>query len=525
VAKTRICFALAGPALLMIVAQAGCARGGHVAREWDVPEQPARGGECVLALQADGRTLDPHRATDAASMRLIENMYSTLMRYTDKYGEIQPYLAEHVELSDDRLTYTFTLRSDARFHFSHRVMTSEDARYSIERIREQRVRAEQFKHIASIDTPDKHTLVITLTQPVAPFLTYLAYPMNAIVDREVVEKHEGRLDNVAGGTGPFRLVEWRKDRHLIMERHPAYHIKDLPYLDRVRWRPIPDETARVTALRNLEIDGMLDVPDKDRALLERTGYLSLQSVPGTFWEYVGLNTQRPPFDDARVRQAVAWAVDRDMINRIVKRGRATVADGDFFPPGHWAWSGSSVYPERNVARARDVMAEAGYAEGARAQLKVGSAFPYQVAAAQIVKQNLKEIGLAVDLLTAESSVFFDALGKGEFDMTLVGWLGFVDPDEWFYNIFHSEGAWNQQQYSNPDLDALLEQGRMESNQDRRREQYQRAQKMILKDAPVVLLYINEQTSAFLNRVQGYRVHPTATTLSLRETWLAPEQEE
>ena len=499
----------------------GCARDARVADPVEIPDEPVSGGELVVAIQSDGRTLDPHRATDAASMRLIENLYGTLMRYTEAYGEVEPYLAESVDLSDDQMTYTFRLRDDVRFHRSRRPMTSADVRYSIERIMDEQVRADQFRHIASMEMPDAQTLVIRLERPVAPFLTYLAYPMNAVVDREVVEANEGALDQAAGGTGPFTLVEWRKDRHLIMERHPAYHVDGLPRLDRVMFRPISDETARTTALRNREVDLMLDVPDKDRTILERTGHVMIESVPGTFWEYIGLNAEASPFDDPLVRQAVAWAVDRQMINQIVKLGRATVTDGEFFPPNHWAHTGQSLYSKRDLDKARRLLQEAGHAEGFSTSMRVGTAFPYQVAAAQIVKQQLIEVGIDMELVSEESGVFFDALNRGDFSMTLVGWLGFVDPDEWLYNIFHSDGPWNQQNYSNPDVDALLEKGREESDPKQRIAIYREAQRRILTDAPIVLLYVNEQTSARLHRVQGYRVHPTATTLSLRETWVVP----
>ena len=503
------------------IALLGCARESPLDDLPDIPDEPVVGGTLTVAVQSDGRTLDPHRATDAGSMRLIENMYGTLMRYTEIYGEVEPYLAESVTLSEDETTYTFRLRDDVTFHGSGRIMTADDVQYSFERITNAQVRAEQFRHIRSMESPDPHTLVVHLERPVAPFLTYLAYPMNAIVDREVVSENDGSLDDIVAGTGPFQLVEWRKDRHLIMERHPGYHLDGLPRLDRVRFRPISDETSRTTALRNGEIDLMLDVPDKDRSILDRTGYVKIESVPGTFWEYVGLNTDAPPFDDQRVRQAVAWAVDRDMINQIVKFGRAQVADGEFFPTNHWAFTGQSVYPNRDLERARTLLKEAGYQEGFDTEMRVGSAFPYQVAAAQIVKQQLIEVGIDVELISEESGVFFDALGQGDFSMTLVGWLGFVDPDEWLYNIFHSTGSWNQQNYARDTVDDLLERGREENDPEQRRAIYAEVQERILTDAPVVLLYVNEHSSARLYRVQGYRVHPTATTLALRETWVAP----
>ncbi len=496
----------------------GCGRGDDWMAVPDIPDEPVRGGTLTVAIQADGRSLDPHRVTDAAAMRLIENGYGTLMRYTDTYGEVEPYLAKSVHIADDERTYTFTLRDDVRFH-SGRPMTAADVGYSLDRIVAEEVRAEQFRAIAAWDAPDDHTLVLKLDEPLAPLLTYLAYPMNAVVDREAVEENEGSLERVIAGTGPFKLREWQRDRHLILDRHPEYHVAGWPRLDQVIIRPIPDETARTTALRNGEIDLMLDVPEKDRSILERTPHVRIADVPGTFWEYIGLNAARPPFDDVRVRQAIAWAIDRDMINRIVKFGRAVTADGDFFPPNHWAYTGQSVYPEVRLETARELLADAGYADGFRTVMRVGSAFPYQVAAAQIVKQQLLAVDIDVEIISQESGVFFEALGQGDFEMTLVGWLGFVDPDEWFYNIFHSTGTWNQQQYGRDEVDTLLAQGRRVTDRDERRTLYGEAQRLILEDAPVVLLYVNEQSSAMLRHVQEYRVHPTATTLSLRETWV------
>ncbi len=486
-----------------------------------IPAEPVDGGTLRVALQADGRSLDPHRVADAASMRLVENLYSTLLRYAEGYGEIEGDLAERWEIGDDGRTYTFHLRRDARFHRSGRPVTAADAAYSLRRIIDHEMRAQQFRHLESVEAPGAFTLVVRLSQPVAPFLTYLAHPMNAVVDREVVEANGGRLDRADAGSGPFQLVEWRKDRHFIMERHPAYHEAGRPRLGRVLLRPLPDETARSTALRNGEVDLVLDVPEKDRSLIERAPGVALQSVPGTFWEYVGMNCKRKPFDDVRVRQAVAWALDREALNRMVKFSRSVPLTGGVFPSNHWAYADLDLYPEPRPARARALLAEAGHPDGFSTRLRVGSAFPYQVAAAQIVKQQLRAVGIDVELVAEESSVFFDALGRGDFDMTLVGWLGFVDPDEWLHPIFHSGGAWNQQGYANARVDALLDAARRESDPDIRRGRYREAQELIFGEAPVALLYINEQTAARRAAVRDYRVHATATTLSLRDTWLAP----
>lgn len=479
---------------------------------------PRPGGNLTIALQADGTSLDPHKVTDAASMRLIENLYSTLLRYAPAYGELEPDLAERYEVSQDSKTYSFSLRPNARFH-SGKAVTSEDVRYSIERIRSSQVRAEQFAAVDRIETPDSQTVLIHLREPLAPFLTFLAYPMNAIVERAVVEASGGSIDQADAGSGPFKLVEWKKDNRLVMQRHDGYHVPERPYLDRVTFRPISDETARTTALRNGEVDLVLDVAAKDVQLVERAEGVKVESVPGTFWEYLGMNTTRKPLDDVRVRQAIAWALDRSAINKVVKFGRATVLDGAHIPKSHWAHADLHVYPARDVEKARQLLADAGHGGGLKLSLKAGSAFPYQVAAGQVIKQQLKDIGIEVELQSQESSVFFDALGRKDFDLTVVGWVGFVDPDEWTYNLFHTGAKWNQQGYANPQVDAWLQQARVTLDRDQRKQLYRQVLETITAHAPMAFLYLNDQIAARQEPVQGFIVHPTASTIFLRDTWL------
>lgn len=477
-------------------------------------------GELVVALQADGKTLDPHAASDAASMRLIENMYSTVMRYTARYGEVEPDLAESYDISPDGKRYTFHLRHGVRFHTSGRELEAADVKFSIDRIRKKQIRADQFAPVKRIETPDRYTVVLWLSEPFAPLLTYLAHPMNAVMDRRLVQdKGDSVLRRHDAGSGPFSMVEWKKDDHLTIERNRRYYVPGLPRVKRLVYRPIPDEGARTTALRTGEVDIELDVPPRDVRRLRRDPALRVDSVPGTFWEYIGLNTARPPFDDRRVRQAIAWAVDRNVLDRLVKLGRATVLDGGNIPPSHWAYAGLHVYPRRDVARAKALLAEAGHAAGFSTTLKVGAAFPYQVNAAQVIKQELRDVGIRVRIEMQESGLFFDSLGRHDFDMDVVGWVGFVDPDEWTYNLFHSGGKENQQGYSNPDLDRLLDLGRRIRDRERRKGIYKRIQRIVATDVPMVFLYDNNQISAARRRVKGLFVHPTASTIFLRDVSL------
>ena len=466
--------------------------------------------ELIVAVIADAGRLDPHTVTDAASMRVIENMYSTLLRYGDRYGDFENDLAESVDVSDDGRTWTIKLVDGATFHSGNPV-TAEAVKFSIERIIEKNVRAQQFDSVASIETPDERTVVMTLAEPLAPFRSYLAYPMNAIVDPAVVEANDGSLDSADAGSGPFKLVDWQRDRHVILEKHEGYHVDGLPKVARLKFRPIADQTARTTALRTGEVHLVHEVAPKDAPILEAADGVVVESVPGTFWEYIGLNCQREPFNDMRLRHRVAETVNREQLNKLVKFGRATVLSGGPIPPNHWAYAGLDLYEPKATVDPRGIEL--------KVELIVDASVAYQVRAAEVIKQQLKPLGIDVTIQGLESAVFFDRLGKGEFQMTVVGWMGFVDPDEWTWNLFHSDGKYNQQGYSNEQVDALLDEGRRTLDREKRKDIYREAQRIIADEAPMVFLYVNDQTSAWRENVKGYHVHPTATTLGLRETWI------
>lgn len=463
-------------------------------------------GALVVALQADGKTLDPHKAVDAASIRMIENVYESLLRHGDRLGELQPGLASSWSMEEGGTQVRLQLREGARFHDGSPV-TSADVRFSLDRIRRERVRAAHFDAVVAVETPDERTIVLHLHRPFAPLLTYLAHPMNAVVQQVRVEAG-ARLDLQDAGSGPFELVEWKKDRHLVLRR-----IADG---QRVIFRPIADDLARSVALRTGQVDLVLDVPVRDVPVLEADPQVVVQAVPGTFWEYVGMNCGRAPFDDVRVRQAVAFAIDRQQIVDLVTLGRADPLRGGHLPARHWAHAPLARHEAPQIERARALLAEAGHGDGLATTLTVGSAFSYQVRAAEVVKQQLAAVGIEVRILPMESGLFFDALGRSDFDLAIAGWVGFVDPDEWTRELFHSEGRYNQQRCADPALDLLLERGRHTVDRGERATIYAGVQEALLDLAPMAFLHLNPQISAWRRDVEGYRVHPTATTRRLEQ---------
>lgn len=503
-----------GPLVLLALLMAACEERSAPSAE---SSEASQGGTLTIAIQSDGRTLDPRDATDAASRRLIENVYSTLMRYSEDFPNVEPGIVEEYEVSDDFRTFDFTLKEGVTFH-SGRPLTAEDVRYSLNRLKEAGA-SEPLMHLSSIDVQNERALTLHFDTPMSPLLTYLANPQYGIVDREVVEANDGDITQVDAGSGPFKLVRWQRNQQFVLERFADYHEPDLPRLDRVIYQPIPDRTARTVALINGQVDIVLDVPLSAAERVKNASGVTAESVPGTFWEYIGMNTQRAPFDDARVRQAVAWGIDREALNQSAKFGRATVlADGPI-PPHHWAHAELDLYPQRDVERARELLAEAGHDGGVSATLIVGSDFPYQVQAAGTVKDMLSDVGIDLTVRPMESAEFFGRLNDRDFQMTVVGWVGLVDPDEYFAPIYRSDGAFNQQQYQSEEVDQLIDEGRAVGEQSARAAIYERLQRHLAQDAPTVFLYVTDQISAYGDHVHGFDVHPTATTISLRRAWV------
>jgi peptide/nickel transport system substrate-binding protein len=486
----------------------------------DTAEDSKYGGEITITDLSfnDAKTLDPHLASAAGSMRHIENMYNGLLQYKQgTYGEIEGELAKDYNISEDGLTYTFNLHEGVKFHNGDD-LTSEDVKYSIERIIDMEIRASNFAAVESIETPDDTTVVIKLKEPVAPFATFLAYPMNVVVNKNVVEANGGSLDNIDAGSGPFMLEEWKKDQHFIMTKFDNYFEEGLPYLDKVILQPVSEETARNTSLRNKESDMILQISPKDVMSLQNEEDIIVKSVPGTYWEYLGMNMSDGPLTEKKVRQAISYGIDREELNQVVKFGQATPLSGGPIPPGHWAYADLGIHEERNIEKAQSLLEEAGYGDGFTISLIT---LPNEIAvnAAQVVKQQLADLNITVEVNSIESSVYFERLGSDDFELTIIGWVGFVDPDEFLYNIFTTDGVWNQHAYSNERVDELLEEGRVTSDREERKEIYYEAQKLIVEDAPMAFLYVNKQISAYQDYVKGFDVNATVTTKSLKNTWL------
>ncbi len=477
--------------------------------------EPKRGGTLTAAIGADPVNLDPHLSSAYSTFEVLENVYNQLVGLDDNL-QIVPELADSWTVSPDKLTYTFKLRQGVKFH-NGRALTSADVVYSYERIRNPDTKsgwAYLFDPVDKIQAPDASTVVISTKKIYAPLLTKLASSGTAIVPKEDVDG--GTIGQKPDGTGPFKFVEFVPADHLTIARNENYWEEGLPYLDQVIFKSIPDETVKQTNLETGNVDWSDGVPAKDADKLMHSKDLVVQQVAGTSYEYIGFNMKRKPFDDKRVRQAISYALDREEVAAIAAYDLA-VPSQSAIPEGNF-WRSDYAPYTRDVDKAKSLLAEAGVGDGFKAEIMPAKDYAETVRAGEAVQSQLQDVGIDITLRPLEWSTWLDEEGHGNYDMYICGWIGLVDPDDWFYAQQYTKQIFNFTGYSNPKLDQLLDQGRQELDPTKRKAIYDQVQQIVVDDLPYAYLYTTAPVNAWQPYVKGYVVRPDSAIV-LKNTWL------
>jgi peptide/nickel transport system substrate-binding protein len=481
--------------------------------------KPAKtGGTLKIGVNQDVVGLDPHLTNATASYRVLENVYSGLLRFNEKL-EIQPDLATEYTATDPT-TYTFKLRKGVKFH-NGREMKAEDVKYSLNRIKDPATaspRAGQFDAVASIETPDDYTVVIKLKQPFAPLLSTLADVTNVIVPKEVVDANGGKLDKVAVGTGPYKLTEYVPNTRIKLDKNPDYYIPGKPYLDTIIFQPIPDDTARSTAVRTGAVDMVEYYPPKDLALIKGDSKITTYGDANNNVRFLAFNLKVKPFDNPKVRQAIAYAVDRQQVLEAAINGAGTPLNAGPFLPSFWPGLQTPIY-KQDLNKAKQLLTEAGYPNGFTAKLKNTPTYSFLGNAGIVVQEQLKAVGINFEIVPLEWSVFLKDYLNKDFEAVVSGYSGFVDPHRDLDGTYVTGRQNNFMSYSNPDFDKLIAQAATISDQGQRAKLYQEAQTILANDAPMVFLYAANQYEAAQSYVKGYLHYPNGSHISFREVWL------
>lgn len=485
----------------------------------DQSAEPQYGGTLRFLARLDADELDPHVGTDTTSIISGALVYEGLVE--NFRGELQPLLAESWEVSDDDLVYTFELRDDVVFH-SGRPMTAEDFVYSLERVMDPDTlapNAANYADIASVEAADDHTLVITLDQPYAPLLFLLSALSSSVVDRDVVES-TGLSSPPGGGTGPFMYAEHNIGRNLLLEANPDYWHPELPYLDAIDFTWNPDDNARAAAVRSGGVDLLFSPAPTFMDSLMEDPNLKWYGGSGSLSLHLLLNTEREPFDDVRVRQAIFHALDRQELLEVANEGYGIPLNGGYLPPDRWGGLQEPVYGEPDLDRARELLAEAGYADGFEAELTVIGSSAFQLRQAEVEQAQLAQIGIDITLNPVDAAVSRELTGSGDFDMYQSGFGLRADPNERFTAVFTTGGGLNWANWSDEEFDSLIEEARLISDQDARAELYEQADLILAERGPVAFTILTASYDVVTENVMGYQYDPTPSFSIYKHLWFA-----
>jgi peptide/nickel transport system substrate-binding protein len=424
--------------------------------------------------------MDPAFAELYASMQVYQHIFAKLVELDVDYS-VRPNIAASWE-QESETSWRFELVPDATFHNGDRV-TAHDVKYSLDRVLDPAVGATNAIFIAPItgvDVVDDLTVRIHVEAGWGGMLQALA-AVGDIVSRRAVESADPRLEPV--GAGPYRMVNWVQGDHVLLARHEGYH-GERPHFDCVEMRAVSEDIVRQTGLVTGEYGWIEQVPLQRAEALKNDPQVAFHGGGPYLPDIVLFNNARPPFDDVRVRQAVAWALDRDAIASVVFFGQAvpaTEAISDLSP----LYTGIDPYAGGpDLARARALVEEAG-ATGA----KVVFAGQPQVATAfrtgQLMQEQLRQIGLDVEIVSYEPAQWFGALFTGDFDFTITFWSATIDPEHFYYPMLHSTSPWNFAQFASERVDAALDEFRYTSDPDARAEAYRRVVEAVAEEVPVL----------------------------------------
>jgi peptide/nickel transport system substrate-binding protein len=476
---------------------------------------PKTGGTLTAAISSDPVNLDPALSSAYSTFEILENVYNQLV---DLDANLQPVpeLAESWDVSADKLSYTFHIRHGVKFH-NGREMTADDVVYSLERIRNPDTKsgaAYVLDPLDKIQAVDQYTVLITTKTIYAPLLVKLSDSHLAIVPKEEVEK--GDFDKRAVGTGPFKFVEFVPADHTTLVRNDDYWEPGLPYLDQIIYKPIPDDTVKKTNLETKNVDWVDNVPPKDvKDMMASSDYVVRTVNAPSYW-YLGVNLKRKPLDDKRVRQAISYAIDREELAALALYDLGVPSQTPI-PAGNF-WHSEYAPYSRDLDKAKQLLQEAGVGDGFKTEFLVAQAYQASVQIAEGAQSELADVGIDATLRPLEWSTWLDEEGHGNFDMYVCGWIGLVDPDDFFYAQQKTGQVFNFTGYSNPDLDKLLDQGRQELDPNKRKEIYDQVQKILIDDLPYIYLMTQGSVNGWQTYVKGYEVRPDSA-ISFKTTWL------
>jgi peptide/nickel transport system substrate-binding protein len=522
---------LALGALVIGACTAPAPSGGATASASAAQDAPRRGGQLNFALTADPLTLDTiSTPQDVTSHKVTGTIYDSLTRVDWTTGKVLPELAtEWKQVAP--LTWEFKLRQGVQFHKGFGEFTSDDVAFHYNTVIEKKTPLSSYSgNVRNVEVVDKYTVRFNLSAPFAPFVvSSTSGAPGRIVSRKAWESKGAAafaLDPI--GTGAFTFAEWVKGDHLLVRRNEQYWNRDLPYLDSLQFRVVPDPSVQEQLLRAGQIQLADAVVYQNVAQLKQAPGLQVLTVPNGGADFLGFNASRPPFDKKAVRQAISYAIDRQAIATSVYFGEATPDDNPL-PVGIFGGimdPHQTLYPNTaNLDKARQLLASAGVTGTVQAKIIVRSIFPADVRAVTIIADQLAKIGINLTITTADPAtytreVFFTG-EKMAFDMNYFSYSYIApDVDTAIYQLLHT-GQVLPHGHNNPTMEGLLKQARADSDPAKRVQAYRAVMDIVLDEVPIAFLVHQNILRPATAKLKGYELERNLFTLHFDRAWFTP----
>ena len=459
------------------------------------------GGSIVVGVQQDIDSLDPHKATAAGTKEIIFNIFEGLVK-PDENGNLINAVASDYTISEDGLVYTFTLRDNVKFHNGN-VVTAEDVKYSLERVSgllDGTPLISTLSTIKSVDILDEKTVQVTVENA----NTELIYSFVAAI----IPAGSGE-DETADpiGTGPFSFVSYKPQQGIVLAKNPDYWQEGLPYLDQVEFKIINSADTALLELQGGTIDFYAYLTDSQAQALQ--GSHQVISSPTNMVQALFLNNAVEPLNDVRVRQAISYALDKESINDFVGGGNGTLLSSAMLPTlkEYYVDLNDTYGTTANVEKAKELMAEAGYADGFDMEIAIVSTYEFHMQTGEVIVEQLKEIGINATIKGMENSSWLDEVYNGrQFDATITALTCDMTPG-YLMNRFQTDSSKNFINFQSAEYDEIYAKAQAALNPDEKAGYYKELQKILCDQAGSVFIQAPANQTAISSKLEGYKFYP------------------
>lgn len=462
---------------------------------------PKDGGTLTISLSSDAPKLDPALSSSVYDRYVFQSVFDKLVD-VDKDGKIVPMLAEKWDISPDGKTYTFSLRKGVKFQ-DGTDFDAEAVKFNFGRdMDKSSPRKNELGQVKSVTVVDASTVKVELKEAFAPFLSILTDRAGMMVSPTAAKKDGQDFMNKPVGTGPFMFKERVKGTSITLVKNPNYWQKGLPHLDQVVYKIIVDGNVAAMNLKSGQVD-MTDwrFPTKEIENFKKDTNFTLINEPGQGYIGFYLNVNKPPFNVKEFRQAIDVLIDRDALVKLIKNGAASAGRSPF-AKGNLAYGDSDKYSKPDLEKAKALLTKAGHPEGFTFTFKTGTSADNQ-RLAEMLQNMFKPAGINMNIEKLEFGTMLDQTQKGNFEASGTSWSGRPDPDQNIYDQNVTNGPQNYSKYSNPQIDKLLADARVELDPTKRKAIYDQAEKILNEELPYIYMYHENNVFGISNHVKGF----------------------